>query len=383
MPPALLRFAILWFAACASPASPRPVARPALAAPPASLVREWSLSPIYVKHVDVEGFPIVGSSRPSDFALLEAAYLVRQMIGHRPELLRALAARHVRGVVMATTEMTTDVPEHSDLRPVEYWNRRARGLGPTPIRPAMSGAEENLLALRGDPYSTESIFVHEFAHAVHEMALDAVDPSFGPRLRAAFDHAHGAGLWRGTYAMSNEREYWAEGTQSWFDTNRADDAEHGPIDTRDELRTYDPMLATLLAEVYGDRPWRYVRPDRRASLEHLEGFDRARAPAFVWPAERAPEIVLPEVPRIDPASAPAVSPDSSTAAFLLFTNRRERPVTIEWRSFTGQLVPYGTLAQGESLTQNTFAGHVWIVREGGADIAAYVTPAEAARVEIR
>jgi hypothetical protein len=381
----MLRCVLVLLVGCGSSAAPPPPPdRTALPPPPAALVSEWGLSPSYVKYVDVGGFPILGSARPSDFALLEAAYLVRQMIGHRPELFRALAERRVRGVVMATTELTTDVPEHSDLTPAAYWNRRARGLGPTPVRPAMSGAEENLLALAGDPYSTESIFVHEFAHAVHEMALDTAEPSFAGRLHAAFENARTSGLWTGTYAMSDEREYWAEGTQSWFDSNRADDAEHGPIDTRAELRAYDPTLATLLTEVYGDSPWRYVRPDRRTELEHLTGFDRASAPMFFWPEDRAPPIEeLGEAAAIDPASAPAVSPESSVATMLVFTNRRAGAVTVEWRDFTGALVPYGTLLRDQTLAQHTFAGHVWMVRENGTDLAAYVAPDHPARIEIR
>jgi hypothetical protein len=247
----------------------------------------------------------------------------------------------------------------------------------------MSGAEENLLALAGDPYATESIFIHEFAHAVNEMALDTVDPTFATRLSAAYDHAHASGLWAGTYAMTNEREYWAEGSQSWFDTNRSNDDEHGPIDTRDELRTYDAPLAALLAEVYGDRPWRYVRPDRRNAPEHLAGFDRASAPVFSWPEDRAPATrVLGAADAIAPASAPAVSPETSEAAFVVFVNRRANPVTIEWRDFAGALVSYGALARDQSLTQNTFVGHVWVVRDNGTDLAAYVTPPGATRIEI-
>ena len=89
----------------------------------------------------------------------------------------------VRMAVMAPTELTTDIPEHSDLKPKEYWDRRARGLGPTRRRPAVSSAEENLLNLRGDRYRKENILVHEFAHAIHEMALNTVDPKFDARLR--------------------------------------------------------------------------------------------------------------------------------------------------------------------------------------------------------
>lgn len=51
---------------------------------------------------------------------------------------------------MAQDEMTTDVPEHCDLRPKDYWDRRARRLGATDARPAVSCGEENLLCLPGD-----------------------------------------------------------------------------------------------------------------------------------------------------------------------------------------------------------------------------------------
>ncbi len=260
--------------------------------PPAELVARLSLSPKYTKCVMVEEFPIVGSAAVSDIALLEAAYLIRMEIGSRREILAAMAKNHVRFVVMSPTEMTTDVVEHSDLVPRNYWNRRARGLGATPSRPAVSCGEENLLCLRGDPYSTENILLHEFAHAVHEMGLNTVDPSFDGRLQSAYDAAKEAGLWKETYAMENRMEYWAEGAQSWFDTNRTNDKEHGSIDTREKLKAYDPRLAALLSEVFGDRAWRYVRPDRRRdsnasdeSLAHLAGFDASTHAPFVWPEQ--------------------------------------------------------------------------------------------------
>lgn len=44
---------------------------------------------------------IVSSGRVADFALVEARDLVRLMIGHRPELLRAIRGSRVRFAVMA------------------------------------------------------------------------------------------------------------------------------------------------------------------------------------------------------------------------------------------------------------------------------------------
>ena len=92
-------------------------------------------------------------------------------------------------------------------------------------------------------------------------------------------------MWKGTYAGSNSGEYWAEGVQSWFDTNRQNDSQHNHVDTREELKAYDPELAKLCNEVFGDGPWRYVRPDRRKERGHLAGFDLGKAPAFKWEPE--------------------------------------------------------------------------------------------------
>jgi cyclophilin family peptidyl-prolyl cis-trans isomerase len=206
------------------------------------------------------------------------------MLEGREDILRAMAANRVRLVVMAYNEYTTDVPEHRELKPAVYWDRRARGLGATPRRPAVSCAEENLLCFPNDPYSTENICIHEFAHAIHGMGLRAVDPTFDKRLRSAFDKAKQGGLWEGTYAGSNHSEYWAEGVQDWFDDNRQNDALHNHVNTRAELKSYDPELAKLCAEVFGDRSWRYLKPHLRLPEErtHLVGYDRSRAPRFAW-----------------------------------------------------------------------------------------------------
>ncbi len=256
---------------------------PRVASVPAEVRAQFKLSPFYEKYVDLDGLPIVASAKVNDAALLEARYLITQMIGHRPELIAAIAHNNVRVAILATSEFTTDIPEHSDLRPRTYWDKRARGLGATARRPAISGGEENLLGERGDPYAAESIFVHEFAHVVHERGLNTVDKTFDTRLRAAYDAAKAEGLWKGTYAATNRMEYWAEATQSWFDTNRRNDSEHNDVSTRAELKKYDPRIAALCQEVYGDGEWRYVRPEKRhPPSPHLAGFDRDQAPAFSW-----------------------------------------------------------------------------------------------------
>ena len=240
----------------------------------------FELSPFYQKYIDVEGFPVVGSAQVSDAALCEAAWIMRHVVGGRSDILKALAQRNVHLAVMAYNEYTTDVPEHSGLEPKVYWDRRARGLGGDPV----SCAEENLLCYPGDPYVQENILIHEFAHAIHGLALRAVDPTFDGRLKTAYEQARDQGLWPNTYAITNREEYWAEGVQCWFDNNRQNDSLHCHVDTRAELKDYDPALAELCAEVLGDGPWRYRKPMARdaAGRAHLTGWDRAHAPHFRW-----------------------------------------------------------------------------------------------------
>jgi len=264
---------------------------------PPEIRERFQLAPFYQKHLSVGGLPILSSTQVSDAALQEAAWIVRHLLDGREDLLHAMASNRTRLAVMAWNEYTTDVPEHSALKPRIFWDRRARGLGATPQAPAVSAGEENLLGFPGDPYPAENICIHEFAHAIHEMGLSATDPTFDTRLAAAFQGATHRGLWQGTYAASNRHEYWAEAVQSWFDDNRENDAQHNHVNTRAELREYDPAVAGLCLEVFGDGPWRYRRPALRAAADrtHLAGFHPDQAPRFRWrnePVSDRPRVLI-------------------------------------------------------------------------------------------
>jgi hypothetical protein len=197
-----------------------------------------------------------------DRALRTAADIVGHMLSHRSDIRAKLVEARVRVAVMASRESTLDIPEHRDLTPKSHWNRRARGLGATPWRPASSCAEENLLGYPDDPYRGECILIHEFAHTIHVMGLTAIDTTFDGRLSRLHERAVRSGRWRDTYAATNHAEYWAEGVQSWFDANRTarrPDGVHNHVGTRAALNDYDPDLAKLIAEVFRDDPWRWVR----------------------------------------------------------------------------------------------------------------------------
>ena len=259
---------------------------------PESVRTTFELDEFYQKHIDVGGLPIVGSAKVTDAALREAAWIVNQLLGDRPDILKAMADNNTRLAVMAYNEYTTDVPEHKHLSPRVFWDRRARGLGATRRAPAVSCAEENILCHPNDPYSTENICIHEFAHAIHQMGMVDVDPTFDERLKQAYESAIAAERWKNSYAAGNRMEYWAEGVQSWFDDNRENDSLHNHVNTRDELKEYDPALARLCEQVFGDKEWRYQKPTERnaADRAHLADVDFDSLPAFAWRKESIPDL---------------------------------------------------------------------------------------------
>lgn len=285
MPPiriCLLSFVAVFFSlklVSAAETSKAPVVAPI----PEDLRKQFRLDKVYKKHVSLSGFPIVASGKVSDEALQEAAHLIGKMLEKRPDILKMLAKNKVRFTVMAVTEMTTDVPEHSDLTPKNYWDRRARGLGATRSRPSVSCGEENLLNLRGDPYSTENILIHEFGHAIHQMGLNSLDKNFDRKLRQTYTRAKEKGLWKGKYAATNHSEYWAEGVQSYFGTNRENDNDHNHVNTRKELKEYDPDLYQMIDEAFLQNPYQYQRfdarfPERAKELREKMPRFRFRAP---------------------------------------------------------------------------------------------------------
>lgn len=246
-----------------SSAAPVTASSPAIGAPPKAL----KLPAFYRKHVDAQGIPIVSSAKVPARALHAARAIVEGMLSTRPDIRDQLIRARVRVAVMGELEVTTDIPEHSQLG--AYWNARARGLGATAERPVCSCAEENLLQYRNDRYLGESILVHEFAHTIFNLGLPAADSTFAARFSQVYSEALHRGLFRNTYAASNAGEYWAEGVQSWFDANleaSPADGIHNEINTRAELERYDPGLAKLIAEAFRDNPWRWQRGRRSGSI---------------------------------------------------------------------------------------------------------------------
>ncbi|KAL8595649.1 hypothetical protein ACOMHN_025685 [Nucella lapillus] len=156
-----------------------------------------------------------------------------------------------RIAVIGAHERVTDIPEHSWLG--ASWNQRARGLGATDSAPVSTCGEENVLCLSNDRYRDEDIMIHEMSHVVHLLGAKYAIFGWQGCLQSLYRSAKYSGKWANTYAMSTQDEYFAQGTQSFFDCNvysARPNGIHNSINTQVKLRAYDPGLFRLVHDVY-------------------------------------------------------------------------------------------------------------------------------------
>jgi alpha-glucosidase len=242
------------FRCYAQEASKAPAGFPAISQPPLSL----NLDKFYKKYVDANGIPIVSSWRVPDSAFYKAWEIVSFMTSDLPaDVLKQMQKVGARVGIMARYEGTTDIPEHANLAQDTSmnWDVRARGLGGDMELPLTTCAEENLLCYQIDKYHAEDILIHEFAHAIHLIGIAPIDSTFEKKLDKLLKSAIKEGKYNGTYAQTNFYEYWAEGIQDWFNVNGEvpkPDGKHNQLNTRKELKKYDPLLYDLIHNYFSE-----------------------------------------------------------------------------------------------------------------------------------
>ena len=234
--------------------------------PPPKEVRDFfDLAPFYQQWINIEGYPVLASANVSPYAVKETAWQIKQMIGHRTDILKALAQLRSRFSIIAHNEVRSDLPEFRDAPLSFYYDVRQRGGGGL----FTFGSEEQA-------FNSGSVNIHELAHAIHGVALNQLDPTFDNRLKTLFNVATAKGLWHGV--APNYWEYWAEAVTVWFAVPQL-----SPLKTREALKAYDPDVALLIAEVFGDNDWRYTPIRIRTHLPHLQGFDPESVPWVEFP----------------------------------------------------------------------------------------------------
>jgi len=247
----------------------------------------------------------------SDEAMLKANDTIRKMFAYRHDILKALIADGVKLVVLGPDERISDLPEWTEYGIQNTENRaatvreRVKSLDPavrfldySPETTLLVVGQENVLAEPKDPYATGCQVIRVLAKALYyvtgtrpvdpnfsnrgrtvqqyELRVQRMDVRFDEKLKKVYDRAMTKGLWKGTAAVHNRVEYWAEGLLAYFDAigpgappnprfrgDKLAPAEAGadrPITTREDLKEYDPDLFALVDETMaykGKVDWRY------------------------------------------------------------------------------------------------------------------------------
>jgi hypothetical protein len=220
---------------------------------PESVRSDLKLDAFYKKYANANGLAVLGSDEPSDDSITSACRLVTSMVSKRDDARKALIAAKARFAIIGKDEGTAEIPEYGyrqrSQAERDQINQRARGLGGQ----VASCGEENILCLQGDRYWNESICVHEFAHTISTYGVYRADRTFEQRLEDSYTQASDQGILARTYRLENLQEYWAEGVQDWYDTNASSNPPngvHNQVDTRAELRDFDPTLYGLVEEIF-------------------------------------------------------------------------------------------------------------------------------------
>ena len=230
--------------------------------------KDLLVDPFYTKYCSAGGIPVLSSEKVPDLALKIVWNTIMNMLSARPDVHSEMVRQGTLFGVLAESQVLTDMPEYQDLYtqfPGTDWNQRARGLGATGFIPLTSASEENILCYRTDRwrgYDGDNVTVHEFAHSIMNLSVVPIQPDFLANLSATYDAAVAAELWTGTFAVTNIHEYWAEGVQSYFNANLdPPDRVHNHVNTREELREYDPRLFEFLTKYFPAHDWTAECPD--------------------------------------------------------------------------------------------------------------------------
>jgi len=163
----------------------------------------------------------------------------------------------------------------------------ARFMDYSPEAKIMVVDQQNVLGNPKNPYLTSCQIIRVFAKALYhltgrrpvdpnwenrgrdvqqyELRVQRMDIRFDEKLKELYESAMSRGLWKGTAAVHDHVEYWAEGVLAYFDASGAvvppNDSDY-PIATREALKQYDPGLFALVEETFGYKgkvDWRYAR----------------------------------------------------------------------------------------------------------------------------
>ena len=229
----------------------------------------------YTKYIDAGGVAIIGHSSVDDVHFYNAREVILTMTSKRPELRERLTPGYKYGVAGDVTG-----PKEPHRFRMVIWERDTPRIpGKNHRNPGGCGGWCYATVFSGTKrlWSDYGVVVHEFAHKIHyaindfhipgnpiHIEIDKLDPTFQARLETAYEVAMDNAVedltealqsnryWTGDYAMTNVKEYWAEGVHHWFQYVSQVWPEgyifEGRLHYHDLFLAKDPLLYALLDE---------------------------------------------------------------------------------------------------------------------------------------
>ncbi|MBM4034279.1 MAG: hypothetical protein FJ291_21240 [Planctomycetes bacterium] len=223
----------------AQPKAPRPPDGPTAHYEPRQL-RGWTLR-VHKDLLEEKNQPLLDES-------------LKELDNHLYRIERVVPAKALEELKKVVLWLEYDNPKgrHAHYHPSVGW-LKANGYNPDKAKAVEIGSARNFLnAVRHQPW----MVLHELAHSYHDRVLGFEHP----KVKEAYDAAKKSGtydkvlIWNGQvgrhYAMTDQKEYFAENTEAFFGTN-----DIYPF-VKAELKQHDPAMHALLAELWGiaERP---------------------------------------------------------------------------------------------------------------------------------
>jgi tetratricopeptide (TPR) repeat protein len=198
---------------------------------------ESVFEPVSLPPVVSEVFPDFDNLRPEEKNVLAAAV---SPFAHLLPKLKHCGAKHY---LLSLDRQLSDIPGYGGLADRTTFDGRyygsLRGVGGVAT---VTGIEALTTAARGG-FNTVA---HEFAHQIHNCALDA---STRNRIEILFLNAKKEKRFLDYYAAANEWEYFAQGYEAFVSVYKRPNAGVTGRHTREDLKKIDPDLFNLLLEI--------------------------------------------------------------------------------------------------------------------------------------
>ena len=184
-----------------------------------------------------------------------AVELLEQQLAEVVRVVPPAAVAKLRETPLWFSPEYPGVPPRAEFHPAAGW-LRANGRDPAMVR-AIEFTNIRIFPAECD--RMPALALHELAHAYHFRVLGSDDAA----IKDAFERARAAGLYSRVeqyhgggrphsigraYALSDEKEYFAETTEAFFSRN-----DFFPF-TRNELEAYDPRMVRVLETAWGAAP---------------------------------------------------------------------------------------------------------------------------------